>query len=53
MAMLIEQRGHDVQITEGVVRATARNRGKDIMALLLEKRGHDVQITEGVVLTAE
>jgi tetratricopeptide (TPR) repeat protein len=44
MALLLEQRGKDVQITEGVFKASARNRqkGEEIVKLLLEQRGDDV-----------
>ena len=47
MALLLEKRGHDVQITEGVVLTAASNEhgGKNMMALLLEKR-EDVPIME-------
>jgi len=54
MALLLEKRGEDVQITESVVITAASNEysGKNITALLLEKRGDDLQITERVVLNA-
>jgi len=40
MAVLLDKRGDQVQITEDVVKAAAGNerRGKEVMALLLDKR---------------
>jgi hypothetical protein len=53
MALLLDERGDDVLITQKVVVAAAKNpNGKDIMTLLLDRRGHDVQITQDVVVAA-
>ena len=54
MAYLLNQRGADIQITEEVVKAAARNRkrGKEVMTLLLDQRGADIEITPGVVKAA-
>ncbi|KAI4154500.1 MAG: hypothetical protein LQ340_001657 [Diploschistes diacapsis] len=54
MKLLLDRRGTDVQITEEVVEAAARNdkNGREIMTLLLDRRGADVQITEKVVVAA-
>ena len=46
MALVQDQRGAEVQITEEVVKAVAGN-GKEVMALLLDQRGDEVQITAG------
>ncbi|KAL4789001.1 hypothetical protein BDV19DRAFT_395460 [Aspergillus venezuelensis] len=51
MALLLDQQGDEIQITEEVVKAAAGNR-KDIMALLLDRRGDKIQITEEVVQAA-
>ena len=50
MTLLLDRRGGDVPITEGVVKAAAGNcwSRKEIMALLLDRRGGDAP-TEGVV----
>ncbi|KAL2104518.1 hypothetical protein VUR80DRAFT_198 [Thermomyces stellatus] len=54
MALLLDKRGGDVEITEKVVKAAAGNEdcGEEVMALLLDKRGGDVEITEEVVKAA-
>ncbi|KAF5499783.1 hypothetical protein CGCF413_v006068 [Colletotrichum fructicola] len=54
MALLLDKRGDNIQITEEVVKAAAVNEesGTEIMALLLDKRGDDIQITEEVVKAA-
>ncbi|GFF75827.1 vegetative incompatibility protein HET-E-1 [Aspergillus udagawae] len=54
MALLLERRGDQIQITEDVVKAAARNwsSGEDIIILLLEQRGDQIQITEDVVKAA-
>jgi predicted Fe-Mo cluster-binding NifX family protein len=54
MALLLDQRGADIVITEEVVKAAAGNdnNGKEVMALLLDQRGADVVITEEVVKAA-
>ncbi|KAI9686997.1 MAG: hypothetical protein M1822_002750 [Bathelium mastoideum] len=54
MAMLLDERGDEVHITEEVVKAAAGNivHGQKIMELLLERRGDEVQITEEVVKAA-
>ena len=51
ITLLLDQRGGDILITEGVVKAAVRNRGsgEGIMTLLLNRRGGDVPITKGVV----
>ena len=54
MALLLDRRGDQIQITEDVVEAAARNRGdgEEVMALLLDRRGDQIQITEDVVKAA-
>jgi hypothetical protein len=54
MRLLLESRGSDVQITEGVVKAAAGSRwiGGKVMRLLLDQKGDEVQITEGVLIAA-
>ena len=54
MMLLLDRRGGNVPITEGVVKAAAGNEGsgEGIMTLLLNQRGSDVPITEGVVKAA-
>jgi DNA-binding protein len=54
MTYLLDQRGADIQITEEVVKAAARNkkRGKEVMTFLLDRRGADIEITQGVVKAA-
>ncbi|KAL6886872.1 Pfs, NACHT, and ankyrin domain protein [Trichoderma evansii] len=54
MALLLDQRGDQVTITEEVVKAAAGNwrDGKKVMALLLDQRGDQVIITEEVVKAA-
>lgn len=43
MTLLLDRRGDDVHITEGVVQAAAKNSGSgnEIMTLLLDRRGDD------------
>jgi hypothetical protein len=54
MALLLERRGDQIQITEDVVKAAVKNEssGKDIMTLLLQQRGDQIQITEDIVKAA-
>jgi hypothetical protein len=54
MKLLLDQRGSEIQITEGVIAAAARNgkSGKAVIKLLLDQRGSEIQITEGVVTAA-
>jgi hypothetical protein len=54
IALLLDQRGDQVQITQDVVKAAAGNEqsGTDIMTLLLERRGDQIQITQDVVVAA-
>ncbi|KAF2182447.1 HET-domain-containing protein [Zopfia rhizophila CBS 207.26] len=53
-AILLKQRGDEVEITEEVVKAAAGNieSGKELMALLLEQRGDEIKVTEEVVKAA-
>ena len=53
MALLLD-RGDQIQITEDIVKAVARNweDGKELMTLLLDRRGDQIQITEDVVEAA-
>jgi hypothetical protein len=52
--LLLDRRGADIQITEEVVKAAARNEdsGEQVMTLLLNRRGADIQITEEVAKAA-
>ena len=54
LEVLLDQRGQDVEITEEVVKAAARNEsiGGQVMRLLLDQRGQDVEVTEEVVKAA-
>ena len=54
VADFLKQRGGEVEITEEVVKAAARNtqNGKEVMALLLGQRGDEVKITKEVVKAA-
>lgn len=54
MTLLLDRRGEDLQITEAVVKAAARNEenGKEVMTLFLDRRGTDVQITKEVAKAA-
>ena len=53
MALLLEQRGDEVRVTEEVVKAAAGNWwGGEVMALLLKQRGDEVKVTEEVVKAA-
>lgn len=54
MAILLEQRGGDLRVTEEVVKAVARNgvSGAKIMRLLVEQRRSDVRITDEVIQAA-
>jgi hypothetical protein len=53
MALLLDQRGNEVKITQEVVVAAAGNsyNGKKVMALLLSQRGDEVQITQEMVVS--
>ena len=44
MALLLDRRGDQIQITEDVVKAAASNgqNGKEVMALLLDRRGDQI-----------
>ena len=46
MALLLDQRGDEVKITEEVVKAAAKNEdsGKEVIALLLNQRGDDSRV---------
>jgi hypothetical protein len=52
MQLLLDWKGNEVQITEGVVIAAAENRqyGEGVMRVLLDRKGNEVQITEGAVV---
>ncbi|KAN0077644.1 vegetative incompatibility protein HET-E-1 [Elaphomyces granulatus] len=54
MALLLDRRGDQIQITEDVIKAAASNwrSGEEVMALLLDRRGDQIQITEDVVRAA-
>jgi tetratricopeptide (TPR) repeat protein len=54
LALLLNQKGDQIQITEEVVKAAAENekRGLEVMTLLLDQRGTQIQITEEVVKAA-
>lgn len=47
MALLLDQRGAEIKITEEVVKAATWNKkhSEEIMALLLDRHGGDLQIT--------
>jgi len=52
MELLVERRGNEVHITEGMVRAAAGNlgSGEAVMKLLLDRKGSEVQITKEAVV---
>ncbi|KAK2061333.1 hypothetical protein LY76DRAFT_644041 [Colletotrichum caudatum] len=54
MALLLDKRGDNIQITKEIVKAAAENwgNGQEIMALLLDKCGDDIQITKEIVRAA-
>ncbi|KAH7119554.1 hypothetical protein B0J11DRAFT_582082 [Dendryphion nanum] len=52
MALLLDKRGADMQITKEVVAAIVGRFDKKVVTLLLDKRGADIQITEAVVKAA-
>ncbi|KAM3497191.1 hypothetical protein MY10362_009450 [Beauveria mimosiformis] len=52
MALLLEQRGIEIMITEEMVTITALHFDEKLMALLLEQRGSEITITEEVVKAA-
>jgi hypothetical protein len=54
VAILLEQRGADVQITEEVVEAAAGNwkSGRNVTTLLLNYQETDLQITKGMIMAA-
>jgi hypothetical protein len=54
MALLLNERGDQIKVTEAVVKAAAGNRenGEVVMELLLDQRGHQIEITEDVVKAA-
>jgi hypothetical protein len=51
VALLLDQRGADVVITEEVA-ASSRYNGKEVIALLLDRRGAEIVITEDVLKAA-
>ncbi|KAL6879886.1 hypothetical protein HDV57DRAFT_98712 [Trichoderma longibrachiatum] len=53
MALLLDQRGLQFQITERTLEAaTANPNGRDIVELLLNERGAEIQVTEAIVRSA-
>lgn len=54
IGLLLNRRGNDVQITEEVLKAAARNiwNGKEVIMVLLEWRENNIQITEEVFKVA-
>lgn len=52
--LLLDWRGSEIVVTEGVLTAAAGNpgQGKEVMQLLLEQRGSEVEVTEGVITAA-
>ncbi|PTB72231.1 hypothetical protein M440DRAFT_1405612 [Trichoderma longibrachiatum ATCC 18648] len=53
MALLLDQRGLQFQVTERTLEAaTANPNGRDIVELLLNERGAEVQVTEAIVRSA-
>ncbi|KAI0436217.1 hypothetical protein F4803DRAFT_243029 [Xylaria telfairii] len=52
--LILEKRGEQVQVTEAVIVAAAKNMesGDKNVALLLEKQGEQVQVTEAVIVAA-
>ncbi|TFA99971.1 Receptor-interacting serine/threonine-protein kinase 4 [Trichoderma ghanense] len=53
MALLLDQRGTQFQITDRTLEAaTANPNGRDIIELLLEQRGAEVQVTEYIIKLA-
>ena len=54
MDVLLKQRGGEITITEGVIKAAVGNEmsGVDITHLLFDERGEEIHITEGVIKAA-
>lgn len=52
MTLLLDQRGGQITITEGIVKAAAGNSNKEVMALLLDRRGEQITITESIIKAA-
>ncbi|KAJ5460987.1 uncharacterized protein N7458_002539 [Penicillium daleae] len=54
MAFLHQDRGHEIQITEDVIRMAAENKehGERLMTLLIFYRGAEIKITEGILKAA-
>ncbi|PKX98642.1 SPRY-domain-containing protein [Aspergillus novofumigatus IBT 16806] len=54
LALLLNERGDQIKVTEAVVKGAAGNRenGEEVMELLLDQRGHQIGITEDVVKAA-
>jgi hypothetical protein len=52
---LLEQRGKEIKITEGIVNAAVKNSSNrcEVLRLLLEHGGEEVRITERTVITPE
>ncbi|UKZ63248.1 uncharacterized protein TrAtP1_004476 [Trichoderma atroviride] len=51
MTLLLDKRGRNIKITEGILESTVANRqcGRAVLALLLKRRGNKIRITESVV----
>ncbi|KAL6800468.1 hypothetical protein J3E68DRAFT_398332 [Trichoderma sp. SZMC 28012] len=52
IALLLDQRGDQITITENIVKAAARNFNEKVMALLFNRRGDQIIITENIVKAA-
>lgn len=53
ITLLLDRRGDQITITEGIVKATASNEknGEAVMALMLRRRGWQITITTEAVKT--
>ncbi|KAL6695141.1 hypothetical protein J3F84DRAFT_39355 [Trichoderma pleuroticola] len=52
MALLFDQRGDQIILTENIIKAAARNDNGKVMALLFNRRGDQITITENIVKAA-
>ncbi|KAF3076247.1 hypothetical protein CFAM422_001038 [Trichoderma lentiforme] len=52
MTLLLDQRGHQITITEDIVKAATRNNNGRVIALLFDRRGDQITITEDIVKAA-
>ncbi|UKZ79846.1 hypothetical protein TrVFT333_007609 [Trichoderma virens FT-333] len=54
MQLLLEKRGHEITVTENIIKAAVANctEAEEITSLLLDRRGHEITVTEDIVKAA-